>query len=568
MKKMKFSTKMFAGVCTLLVVVALSFSIVNMRMTTDALTEAGLAGVTDAMQLIGQDLERILSHKTISSPEGFLADKDVQEALSRKILGSAYLFVFEAGKGENGKLIYHPDPALKGKTLGSFSFGKHLVSTPKGMVEYVFKGEHKTTYVYTLSNLPLTVATGLTDSQIMRGKDKAMLISTLILIALGLAVGIGFTWMLVRSLVKPITAVAEAASNVAAGQYDVSIDYKAKDAIGELRSAILDMAADIKQKIEEVQAQTAEALKQKELAEEAMQEANKAKAEVEEKQRLMLEIASAAQDISQRVASASTELSAQVEQVSVSSNEQAQASAGVATSIEEMTATVLEIASNASEAAKYAEQNREISQQASVAMHESSQGVGEVKAVSEEVDISMSALSEKAEDIGQVITVIEDIADQTNLLALNAAIEAARAGDAGRGFAVVADEVRKLAEKTMTATKDVATHVQDIQSAVRDNLDKKDRSNKAVAASMASIEETSKRIEEISTKIEETSGLMSSIATATEEQSAAAEEINSSITNIANSVSETDTAMREASQAVSDLARLAEELDEVVAQLR
>ena len=66
--------------------------------------------------------------------------------------------------------------------------------------------------------------------------------------------------------------------------------------------------------------------------------------------------------------------------------------------------------------------------------------------------ITLEGLGSRAESIGQIMNVINDIVDQTNLLALNAAIEAARAGDAGRGFAVVADEVRKLAEKTMTAT--------------------------------------------------------------------------------------------------------------------
>ena len=566
LKKLSFSVKMFMGVCSLLILIAIAFTVVNMRMTADALTEAGLAGVTDAMTFIGRDLELIVANEHITTADAFLASEEVRKLLGATVLGSAYLFVFEAGKGTDAVFLHHP--SLQGRALKEFSFGPVLISTTDGLVEYIYNGEHKTSYVRALSNLEVIVGTGLTDSQIMRGKDKAMLNSALALLAAGLTIGVLITWFLVRSLSRPITAVARAAGEVAGGNYDVSIDYAARDAIGDLRGAILSMARDIRQKIQDVEAQTAEALKQKALAEEAMKEANAAKAAVEEKQRTMLDIAATAQDISMRVASASTELSAQVEEVSVSSNEQAQASTEVATAIEEMTATVLEIARNASEGAKHANQNREIAGEAQLAMRKSSEGVAEVKAVSGDVDVSMAALSEKAQNIGAVITVIEDIADQTNLLALNAAIEAARAGEAGRGFAVVADEVRKLAEKTMSATKDVVGHVQDIQAAVKDNLEKKERSNRAVEASITSIAQTSERITQITEKIEETSSLMASIATATEEQSAASEEINASIANISRAVSETNNAMGEAAKAVSDLARLADDLDAVVARLR
>ncbi len=141
-----------------------------------------------------------------------------------------------------------------------------------------------------------------------------------------------------------------------------------------------------------------------------------------------------------------------------------------ATAMEEMNATVLEVAHNASNAAESAARARENAQVGAEGVRQAVTSIDAIKDQILDLNESMGELGSQAEGIGQIMNVVTDIADQTNLLALNAAIEAARAGEAGRGFAVVADEVRKLAEKTMQATKEVGDAVSTIQSQARSNI--------------------------------------------------------------------------------------------------
>jgi len=180
----------------------------------------------------------------------------------------------------------------------------------------------------------------------------------------------------------------------------------------------------------------------------------------------------------------------------------------------------------------------------------------------------MGDLGRQAQGIGQIITVIEDIADQTNLLALNAAIEAARAGDAGRGFAVVADEVRKLAEKTISATRQVVDFVNTIRDRALKNAAATDTAAQIVTQSTELASRSGQMLHDIVDMVESTADQMHAIATASEEQSVASEEISRSMEDINTISNETAQAMRQSSQAVSDLARLALELNSIIDDMR
>ena len=179
---------------------------------------------------------------------------------------------------------------------------------------------------------------------------------------------------------------------------------------------------------------------------------------------------------SSQVAQAANQLSVLVSRSRDGAGQQSGRMAETTGAMEEMSATVMDVARSASLAAETSGNARNKAQQGASIVGQVVAGIGEVESQARGLKADMDALGRQAAGIGQVLNVISDIADQTNLLALNAAIEAARAGEAGRGFAVVADEVRKLAEKTQNATKEVETAIRGIQDETAKNVDNVDLS--------------------------------------------------------------------------------------------
>ena len=281
---------------------------------------------------------------------------------------------------------------------------------------------------------------------------------------------------------------------------------------------------------------------------------------LKEKQRIILNVAEQATSISDRVAIASEELSAQVVQISQRTDTQRDRVTSIAAAMEEMNSTVLEVARNAGEAREKAESTRMKADEGSELVKQVIAAVVKVNSLAIELQSNMKELGGQAESIGSVMNVISDIADQTNLLALNAAIEAARAGEAGRGFAVVADEVRKLAEKTMGATSEVGSSIHGIQATASNNIRSVTATTEVVREATSLAETSGQALGEIVEFAVTTSELISSIATAAEEQSATSEEITFSVEEINSIASETASGMSESASAIQVLSELTQDL--------
>jgi methyl-accepting chemotaxis protein len=289
---------------------------------------------------------------------------------------------------------------------------------------------------------------------------------------------------------------------------------------------------------------------------------------IEEQNAVITRTASDASDVSERMASAAEELSAQIEQSNRGAQEQNNRVHDTVTAVEEMNATILEVAKNAGDTAQNADAAREKAREGEHLVSQVVAAVGTVRDAATKLKDSMRGLGEQAHGIGAVLNVISDIADQTNLLALNAAIEAARAGEAGRGFAVVADEVRKLAEKTMSATKEVGEAISGIQRGTADTVGMVDQAAAAVEQATTLAERSGTALAEIVAVVEVAGDQVRAIATAAEQQSATSEEINRAIESISRIASETADAMARSSQAVVELAGQAQSLSTLVADIR
>ncbi len=275
-----------------------------------------------------------------------------------------------------------------------------------------------------------------------------------------------------------------------------------------------------------------------------------------------------ADTIAEQLSAAAGQLSAQVEQSAKGTRVQRERAAETATAMEEMNATVLEVARNASDASANADEAKIKAGEGGQLVDKVVEAIAQVDARSSELKESMDALGRQTDSIGAIMQVIEDIADQTNLLALNAAIEAARAGEAGRGFAVVADEVRKLAEKTMDATKQVGQSIADIQEGAKRNVEATEVARESVKTSTRLANQSGEAMEEIQGLVEQSADQVRNIATAAEQQSATSEEVNRATEEINVISSETATAMQESQRAIEDLSQLALQLKELIQHMQ
>ncbi|WP_374289491.1 methyl-accepting chemotaxis protein [Desulfovibrio desulfuricans] len=380
-----------------------------------------------------------------------------------------------------------------------------------------------------------------------------------------------FVWVVARIICLPLRQITLEAETIAKGEEAVRPELKTSCPleIRRLNSALGVMIQNLHGRIKEAadkSRQADEALNKAKVAQTAAEEAT-ARAESARKEG-MLAAAKQLESIAQALSSASAELSHQIKRSDEGAEESSKRLSGAATAMNEMNATVQDVARNAGLASGASLETRDKALAGAKVVQDAVNSINEVQQHSLSLKEDMTRLSEHAQAINQIMGVISDIADQTNLLALNAAIEAARAGDAGRGFAVVADEVRKLAEKTMVSTSDVAKAIQAIQDSTAKSMKGVENAVTSIGVATDLAGQSGEALQGIVEVVTATADQVNAIAAASEEQSAASEEINRSIVEV-NEVSQlTAEAMNQASAAVADLTEQAHKLATLIEELQ
>ncbi len=268
----------------------------------------------------------------------------------------------------------------------------------------------------------------------------------------------------------------------------------------------------------------------------------------------------------EEVTSTMHEMSINVQNVVKNTQVQASSVAETSASIDEMVTSIQRVADTAKVLLDIANRSREEVMTGIQTMEKATDGLNRTNVAIQSSAEIINVLGHRADDIGKIIEVIDDLAEQTNLLALNAAIEAARAGEHGLGFAVVADEVRKLAEKSTQSTKEIADLIQSIQREARQAVENMERSTRIVEEGLSLGNDLGSALHKISNVVTEVYKFSQEIGAATNEQSVGSSQIAKATSRLTEITQEISSAVEEQASGAQAVVRAMDKMRELVQQ--
>jgi methyl-accepting chemotaxis protein len=262
----------------------------------------------------------------------------------------------------------------------------------------------------------------------------------------------------------------------------------------------------------------------------------------------------------QHVQSSSSELQTAASQQMTGSKEQATAMNEITTTINELLATSKQIAESAQRVAHIAEDTAKAARSGEQTASKTNDSFGGIKRQVDLIVTHMLDLGQKAQQIGGILEIINELAEQTNILAINATIEAAGAGDAGKRFGVVADEIRKLADRVGGSTKEIRGLIDEVRAAANTTIMTTEGGTKAVDAGARQFLDLTTALMQIASLVGTTTEAAREIELSTKQQSTAVEQVNSAIADVAQATRETEASSSQTFQTATQLAGLSKDL--------
>jgi len=266
-----------------------------------------------------------------------------------------------------------------------------------------------------------------------------------------------------------------------------------------------------------------------------------------------------------QVAAAAHETQGTAMHLAEASEHQAQEIAGASAAINEMALSIDQVSANATESAAVAERSVALANRGNEVVHNTIAGMDNIREQIQDTSKRIKRLGESSQEIGDIVSLIDDIADQTNILALNAAIQASMAGDAGRGFAVVADEVQRLAERSSAATKQIEALVKAIQTDTNEAVISMEQTTSEVVRGARLAQDAGVALEEIEKVSRSLAALIQNISNAARQQASSASHIANTMYVIQEITSQTSTGTTATARSIGTLAKMASDMRQSVA---
>jgi methyl-accepting chemotaxis protein len=432
--------------------------------------------------------------------------------------------------------------------------------------------------------------------EVRRKSDETAATGTIVIASISTLLALGFgvviAYSTARSITEPLNNLIGVARQIGnAGDLDHVIDTEGNDEIGELARTFARMVKYLKEMATVSEAiaggnltvkvdprSTSDTLGNgfarmtaglqslvrnvRDAASQVTSASNQVAGASDESAKISLQTSSAIDEVT----STMHEISVNVQNMVKSTQVQASSVSETSASIDQMVASIQRVADTAKVLLDISNRSREEVHSGISTMDKATDGLNRINTTIHASGEIIDVLGQRADDIGKIIEVIDDLAEQTNLLALNAAIEAARAGEHGLGFAVVADEVRKLAEKSAQSTKEISELIQSIQREARKAVENMDRSTGIVNEGLGLGQELNTALRKISNVVTEVYKFAQEIGAATNQQSHGSSQIARATTRLNEITHEINSAVEEQASGAHAVVKAMERMRELVQQ--